>query len=292
MSNPQTPPQIFDRALLACRRNRALARTPLSFLMKRCAEDAAERIMDINRQFDRALIIAPPAATAHMLAQIAPDRRPKRVTTGYFTTDASGLDAYVNEEKLGYEGQTFDLIISLLGLQSVNDLPGALVQLRSRLEADGVLIASVFAGETGQALRQFFYRLDEAVIGGMTPRLFPMADHLQLAGLLQRTGFALPVVDTDRFNINYRSIDRLISDLRDLGETNVLTARHGSYAGKKYYRKMQAEFTDQFAENGMDLGVEIMWLTGWSPHDSQQKPLKPGSAQISLKDVLGKNPTD
>ncbi len=286
MEKSQTTPKIFDRELLAKRRGRGLRRNTLPFLMERCAKDCAEKILDINRQFKRALIIAPPEAIDLLIDALPEPRRPSEIVRAYFSSDPTGLDLTIDEENLPFQSPQFDLIISILGLQSVNDLPGSLIQFNQALLPDGVFLASLFAGHSGQELRQLLYHIDDKIISGMTPRVFPFADHLQLAALLQRTGFALPVIDTDRFKVNYKSVDRLFGDLRDLGETNILAARHKKFAGKKYLEALRDEFSENYMQKGMDLSVEIMWLTGWSPHESQQKPLKPGSAEVSLKAVL------
>ena len=286
MTEAQTPPQIFNRALLARRRARAVRRQPVSFMMDRCIEDCVEKLLDINRRFDRALILAPAAASEKLVDAIPKTKRPTHKTRGYFTDNPAGLDLCVDEENLPFELQSFDLIISLLGLHAVNDLPGALIQFRHALRPDGVFMGAIFGGDTLTELRQAAYRADADCIGGVTPRVFPLPDFQQLAALLQRAGYALPVVDTDRVTVTYSDVGRLVSDLRDMGETNVLFNRSKAWVGRAYQSNLANALADDGSNSKFSVSFEILWMTGWAPHDSQQKPLKPGSAQVSLTQIL------
>ncbi len=179
-------PQIFDAAAQALAKSRAqnrMVRKGPSFLLTRCAEDAASRIADINRQFERGVVLAPVDMREAILAELPDNRQPKALE-------------WVDKLE-GIEGK-YDLIISLLDLQTENDLPGALMRLRSHLKADGLFMASMFGGESLMDLRQIFYHIDQALFGGATARLYPMIDHQSAAGLLGRAGLNLPVVDKDR----------------------------------------------------------------------------------------------
>lgn len=267
-------PQIFDAAAQALAKSRAqnrMVRKGPSFLLTRCAEDAASRIADINRQFERGVVLAPVDMREAILAELPDNRQPKALE-------------WVDKLE-GIEGK-YDLIISLLDLQTENDLPGALMRLRSHLKADGLFMASMFGGESLMDLRQIFYHIDQALFGGATARLYPMIDHQSAAGLLGRAGLNLPVVDKDRVSVTYRNLQTLVEDLRDLGLTNTLTTRHKKsfpkgimdLIGTAYPKTEDGKFKAQF---------EILWLTGWSPHESQQKPLKPGSAKMRLAEALG-----
>ncbi len=273
MPETKAPPQIFDHKLLSVRRIRA-SRRGVSFLAERCAMDAADRLCDMNRQFETALIIGPPKFTEILRAHLPPDKMPKSITV---------MDTAPNLEVGPY-----DLIISALRLHTVNDLPGALIELRSILEPDGLFLASFFGGETLKELRQAAYAADDAVLGGISPRVAPFADYSQAAALLQRAGFALPVIDTDRCIVHYSDIQRLFEDLRDLGESNALVGRSHKRLTKDYRRKLFGEYLKHFsADNKARATFEILWMTGWAPHESQQKPLKPGSAKMRLADALG-----
>ena len=286
MTNTQMPTDIFDRALLKKRRARAARRQAVPFLMQRCIDDVVEKLLDINRTFTRALIIAPVAVGQAVVRAIPKAKRPPHLQLGYFTEQPDGLDFILDEENLPFDASEFDLIISLMGLHVVNDLPGALIQIRRALIPDGVFIASLFGGDTLSELRRAAYRVDADLIGGATPRVYPFADFQQLASLLQRAGFALPVVDTDRLNVTYKNIGRLIDDLRDMGETNILTERDKTPMPRRYLSELANTMSDCGSEPRIHVGFEILWLTGWAPDPSQPKPLKPGSATVSLTQVL------
>lgn len=267
-------PQIFEKKAQSRARRRAqsrMAKTGPSFLLIRAAEDAASRIADINRQFERGIILSPVDLRETILSDLPPDRQP--ITLDWQET----LDSVSGE---------YDLIISLLELQTENDLPGALLRLRKHLKADGFFTAALFGGESLSDLRQTLYTVDSAVFGGATARVYPMIDHHQAAALLGRAGLNLPVVDKDRVNVSYGKLQTLVSDLRDLGLTNTLTARHKAPLPKGYLDAVEAAYPKN--EKGQhSVQFEILWLTGWSPHESQQKPLKPGSAKMRLADALG-----
>lgn len=146
----------------------------------------------------------------------------------------------------------------------------------------------MFGGDTLTELRQVFYKTDEDIMGGLAPHIYPMANYTQAAGLLSRAGLNQPVVDTDRFTVSYGKLETLISDLRDLGETNVLKERPDTVLTQNYWAQFKKNYQKMFSrEDGkLNCSFEILWLTGWSPHKSQQKPLKPGSANIHLGDAL------
>lgn len=278
MSDVKAPaPNVFDRNLVIRRRLRV--QEDEHFLAARCAEDAAERLLDINRNFEHALIIGPQSFCDDLLAAL-PDGKLQAVTLA-----PQDLD----EEVLPYAAQSFDVILCALRLHSVNDLPGALVQMRAALRPDGVLIAAMFGGQTLTELRSVLYEAEDLTYGGITPRIAPMADFQQLASLLQRTGFALPVVDTDRVTVRYSAPLRLLSDLKNMGESNALTARSRKPVSKRFLNKIAQVYAEHHAgpDGKVPATFEILWLTGWAPHESQQKPLKPGSAKMRLADALG-----
>ena len=273
MTETKAPPQIFDEPMLQTRRARAARRSP-SFLAERCADDAADRLCDVNRQFEAALLIGPPEFADRLIKQLPPEKRPSSITR--------------SENGLEPDENTYDLIISVLRLHSVNDLPGALILHRRALRPDGLFLGAMFGGETLTELRQSAYAADDAILGGITPRVAPFADYSQAAALLQRTGFALPVIDTDRCIVHYRDIQRLADDLRDLGDMNALVGRSRSPLNKRYRQSLFGIYNERFSDdNKARATFEILWMTGWSPHESQQKPLKPGSAKMRLADALG-----
>ena len=179
-------------------------------------------------------------------------------------------------------------MLSLLRLQSTNDLPGSLIRLSQKLKADGLFIAAIFGGDSLTELRQVFYEVDEKLLGGLSAHIYPMANYTQAAALLSRAGLNQPVVDTDRFTVSYGQFDTLIADLRDLGETNVLRERRKKPVPRIYKSDLETHYKQRFSrEDGkLNCSYEILWMTGWKPHESQQKPLKPGSAKMSLEEGL------
>jgi NADH dehydrogenase [ubiquinone] 1 alpha subcomplex assembly factor 5 len=208
------------------------------------------------------------------------------VRAGYMS-EAPTLVA--DEEALPFAGASFDLILSVLSLHAVNDLPGALVQIRRALKPDGLFIAALFAGETLSELRLAFASSEAETLGGASSRVAPFADVRELGHLLQRAGFALPGADVERTTVRYRDLLRLFADLRGLGETNVLAGRRTSFLSRRTMARLIAEYGSRFPDReGRFLATfEIAFLTGWAPHSSQQQPLRPGSAETRLADVLG-----
>ena len=280
MTARKAPPEMFNPRLRRLRRARGERRGP-SFINERCAQDLADRLQDINRRFQNALIMGSPEFTSALLAALPKDKAPTKLKQCQSIQD--GFDA----NELSADGP-FDLIISALDLHAANDPPGALIQMRALLKPDGLFIGAMFGGDTLAEFRTALYAADEAAYGGMSPRIYPFADYSQAAQLLARGGFALPVVDSDRFQVHYKNWRTLVSDLRDLGETNSL---HQS-AGKPFPLKTtETAIAAMRAGGKFSVSFEILWLTGWSPHDSQQKPLKPGSAKMRLAEALGTRET-
>jgi SAM-dependent methyltransferase len=193
------------------------------------------------------------------------------------------------DEHVSAEPGSYDLVVSVLALHRVNDLPGILAQINRVLVPDGLFLAALFGGDTLFELRDALSVAEVMVRGGISPRVSPMADVRQLGGLLQRAGFALPVADVERTVARYPTLRALVRDLRALGETNVLVQRER----KSLSRRLLAAAQDRYATHHSDADgrlratFEIDYLTGWSPHDSQPGPLRPGSARIRLSDALG-----
>jgi len=273
MTDVKAPPEIFDARLLALRRARA-AKRENSFFMRRTISDAVARLLDVNRNFEKVLILGEPDTKEALCAEL-----PKH--------KFALVKSCETLEQLPLEDD-FDLVLSLLHLQSENDLPGAIIQLRHKLKPDGLFIAAIFGGDTLTELRQVFYKTDEVILGGSAPHIYPMASYTQAAGLLSRAGLNQPVIDTDRFTVSYGKLETLISDLRDLGETNVLKTQSKTSLTQNYWMQLKENYQNMFSREDSKLicSFEILWLTGWVPHESQQTPLEPGSARMKLKDAL------
>lgn len=272
------PPQIFDRRLYARRRLRAPG---TDFLVRETGLQIADRLRAVNRRFQAALDLSSrPESFAELCGCAEQWRR-----TGYA---AAGGIVVADEEALPFGAQSFDLIVSVLSLHTVNDLPGVLVQIRRALKPDGLFIAALFGGETLRELRQAFAEAESALLGGITPRVAPFADVRDLGGLLQRAGFALPVADVERSIVRYAEFSTLLQDLRGVGETSILLGRSRAPLRRDLLSAVLSRYAGEYAgpDGRLRATFDIVYLTGWAPHAGQQKPLAPGSARTRLEDAL------
>ena len=254
--------QVFDRHALKRARERATHNfQDFSFLHDWASKQIQDRLGDVKREFK------------HIYDITADD----------FENDI---------ESLGFENASKDLITSALNLHSVNDLPGVLHQIRSALKPDGLFVAALFGGETLYELRESLMQAELELKGGVSPRVFPFADKQQIGALLQRAGFALPVVDSDILTVTYENIFKLMHDLRGMGENNVIAQRSRINPGKEFFMKAAKYYQKNFSEGERIVAsFEIIFMIGWGPADTQQKPLKPGSAQNRLADALNTEET-
>jgi SAM-dependent methyltransferase len=264
-------PQIFDHRTRALHRARASGQ---SFLALEAAAGVAERAGAANRSFQNALEIGSQDASFTVLKPLA----------SHWTRAAFGVN-----ETLALEPESFDLAVGALALHGVNDLPGALIQIRRALKPDGLFVAALFGGETLNELRDSFAAGEEQIRGGTSPRVSPFADVRDLGGLLQRAGFNLPVADVERTVVRYGAFQTLVDDLRAAGETNALVQRARTALRRDVLAASLAHYAAHHAEPDGRLRAtfDIVYLTGWTPHESQQKPLRPGSAKTRLADALG-----
>jgi SAM-dependent methyltransferase len=277
--NPSTAPILFDRALLAVRQRRALRQGPATFLLERIAEDMAERLSAVVRDFADAADVWTPGEGLRL-----PDARIKsltRVAPGDTPLEVLQLDP-----------ESLDLVVSALALQFVNDLPGVLAQIRRSLRPDGLLLAAMIGGDTLTELRQSFAAAEVECEGGMSPRVAPFADLRDVGGLLQRAGLALPVTDVDRIVVRYDDALALMRDLRRMGASNVLVERRRAPSRRTTLLRMADIYGERFADSDGRIRAtfDVIWLSGWAPHESQPKPLKPGSATASLEAAVRRAP--
>ena len=293
------PPRLFDRDLHRRRLDRAAPRfSAAGFLKARAAADAVERLEAILRSFPLAVDLgARNGAFSHALAgSDAAQRVGAVIETDLSAAMLKGragqpmpMRAQMDEERLAFADESLDLVVSLLALHWSNDTPGALIQIRRALKPDGLFLGAILGGGTLTELRQSLTEAEAELSGGAGPRISPFADTFDAAGLLQRSGFALPVVDLDRVTVRYSHPLKLIADLRAMGETNVLTDR----ARRSLSRAVLARTCEIYAERFADpdgkvrATFDILTLTGWAPHPDQQQPLRPGSAKMRLADALG-----
>jgi SAM-dependent methyltransferase len=291
MSSTAQVQALFDRALLAQRRRRAGALGPVRFLIDRVAEDMAERLLAVRRTFDAVADLGTPtdAVRRAILAAGAVERVIGAVPAAAVQAGERTPVLVADEERLPFRDASLDLVVSGLALQFVNDLPGALVQIRRALKPDGLFLAALIGGDTLTELRQAFAAAEAEVEGGVSPRVAPFADVRTMGALLQRAGFALPVADVDRVVVRYDSPLRLMHDLRRMGATNVLIERRRGGLRRQTLRRLIEVYTERFADpdGRLRASFDIIWLSGWAPHESQQQPLRPGSARMRLADALG-----
>lgn len=284
----------FDRELLRQRRNRvAVEANRHDFLLQRVTEEICERVQIVRRDFSKVLNLG---AHTGVLS-----RSLRNLTNVELVVDADHCDGFLahcdgpsvlcDEEALPFGDGNLDLVVSGLSLQFVNDLPGALVQVRRALKPDGLLIAALLGGETLRELRHAWFLAEEEITGGASPRVAPFIDVRALGGLSQRAQFALPVVDSDILTVTYEKPMALMEELRAMGATNVLSDRRRVPVTRGLMMRACEIYHEVFAtaDGLVPATFEVLALTAWVPDESQPKPLKPGSGKISMTKVLGKN---
>lgn len=277
----EAAPDIFDRRLIATRRERAAAQIgQVAPILDAAAALLLDRLDDTTRRFSRALDLGGRGAVAPLLRERGVPFIVSMDLSPAMAHRAGGLPLAGDEEWLPFAPGSFDLIIANLSLHAVNDLPGALIQLRRALAPDGLFLASLPGFGTLQGLREALAVAETETRGGVSPRVAPFPELRDLAGLLQRAGFALPVADQDRLPLEYRSPMGLIADLRAAGEGNAIRA-----ADRR--TPPRALFPQAFAALDLRMELRLLIMTGWAPHESQQKPARPGSAEARLADALG-----
>lgn len=244
-------PRIFDHSLRRLRRGRIDPAARFLFDEVRARLD--DRLRDILREFRNPLV----------------------------------LDEIPEDEILAVAPQSHDLVVSNLCLHWANDLPGLLTQIRRALKPDGFFLGALFGGETLKELRAALSAAELSVRGGMSPRVSPFASLYDMAGLLQRAGFALPVADHETITVSYPDIRKLMRDLRGMGETSALSQRSRLPLTRGILEEAARHYRRFSEEDGrLPATFEIIFLAGWTPHENQQKPLKRGSAVRSLTEIL------
>jgi SAM-dependent methyltransferase len=268
----EQPPILVDRRALKMHRKRVTDPDAL-FLHADVVDEVQERLIEIKRSFSDVLIITPFAAM----------------------WQNSFPDAHVIEDGETYalDADSYDLVIHALALHWANDPVGQLIQCRQALRSDGLFLGVTFGGQTLLELRTALTEAETAIRDGLSPRIVPMGEIRDLGGLLQRAGFALPVADSAIRTVSYASALHLLRDLRSMGETNALADRHRQFAPRSLFSEMAYRYQTGFAgdDNRIPATFEMVYLTGWVPHETQQKPLRPGSAKTRLSEALGTDET-
>ena len=279
-------PIVFDRSLQRRRRLRAATLPPADFLLDHVAGELADRLGMVLRRFEIGVDLGTPGEAV-------------RAALGKLDVVGTIVGADViargkpfviaDDEALPFRDASLDLVVSGLALHFANDVPGVLAQIRRALKPDGLFVAALFGGDTLTELRQAFAQAESEVDGGVSPRVAPFADLRQLGALLQRAGFALPVIDVERVTVRYDSAFDLMHDLRRMGATNPLMARRRVPLRRSTLMSMADIYARRFADTDgrIRASFDIVWLSGWAPHPDQQQPLRPGSAKLRLAEALG-----
>lgn len=288
--------EVFDRAAVSAHRDRAAKKSLAEhdFLFMEAAERLCDRLDDVKRKFDTALDLG-----CHG-GEVAKNLGTRGGIKSLTQTDISPAMAalagqnghqtmVVDEENLPFDEGSFDLVLSNLSLHWVNDLPGALIQIRKCLKPDGLMLASVFAERTLWELRESLMGAEIEIEGGMSPRVSPFATVQDLGSLLGRAGFALPVLDTDTITVSYPDAFKLMADLRGMGENGAVSGRRKSFTRQDTILRACAYYQEKFAgEDGrVPATFDIVTMTAWAPGPNQPQPLEPGSGEVNLSLVLG-----
>lgn len=283
-------PKLFDHSLLRLRFRRAQTLGAECFLLDRAAADLSERLATLSRRFDCVADVFTPFARGRQTV-IESGKAAAGITFAP-AHDAVALrnrPAVVSDEELlPLQDQAIDLAVSLLALQNVNDLPGMLAQIRRALRPDGLFLGAMLGGDTLTELRQAFAAAELEIDEGISPRVAPFADVREIGGLLQRAGFALPVADLERVSVRYSSVFGLLRDLRRMGATNALVERRRAPLKRSVLLRMAEIYAARFSDPDAKVRAtfDVIWLSGWAPHESQQQPLPPGSARMPLAQGL------
>ncbi len=279
---------VFDRKQIAHQRRRfyTSANDGTYFLFDWTMREIADRLSIVRRNFPTCLTIGGRGKAATFS---------DHGTQTYITLDADtsvlpvqgGIIA--EEDFLPIGKQSIDLAVSALSLHTVNDLPGALLQIRESLKPDGLFLAGMLGGETLRELRECLYEAEVELRGRVSPRVAPFADKPQMGSLMQRAGFALPVVDSEILTVTYDNVFALMHDLRMMGEANAVKERTKNFTPRSVFLRAGELYAERHADpdGRIRASFEIIFLLGWAPHETQQKPLRPGSAQTRLADFLG-----
>lgn len=284
MNNQLNPPEIFDRRRRHALRARAAGRSKDDFLWQHIAQDMAERLSAVTRTFEHALIIGP---IGRWQGQILPPNVPCTLAPLRDVPAEGDAPVAVEEDRLPFTPGSFDLVISAGTLDSVNDLPGALVQIRRILRPDGLFLGHMFGAGTLGALKAM---LLEADADRVTPHIHPQIDLRSAADLIVRAGFTLPVADQDTIAVRYGDWRSMVSDIRDAGVGNALAGPR-NYLGKDVATRLEHAFAARAdAQAKVTESFAHIYLSGWAPSENQPRPAKRGSGQVSLADILSKDP--
>lgn len=273
---------IHDRKIARIKRERSFKNNPESKLFfNEYSQDMFERIELINNTFEKGLALG-----------FRNINLKKSKNIGHLRLAELGMsqniDFVCDEEFLPIKKSSLDIIISFFNLHSSNDIPGILFQINQSLKPNGLFIGCLFVGDTLKELRFCLAKAEEEITKGISPRISPFADLQDLSNLLQRANFNLPVADIDRHKVTYDNPIKLMNDLREMGETNILKEKQKTFFRKDVLERSMEIYKENFSLENQKIFAtfEIAWLIGWKYHDSQQKPLQPGSGQKNLAEAV------
>lgn len=290
------PQKIVDATLLIARKRRAVAcaAAGADFLMARTAGDLEDRLATLGRRFSRAaaLFSLTPHAGRSVIASGKADEVVRIEADAVFLGGEPGTVAAPGHVPL--EPASIDLAVSLLSLQDENDIPGMLIQIRRALKPDGLFLGAMAGAGTLAELRESLLAAEAELTGGASPRVLPFADVRDAGALLQRAGFALPVADVETVTVRYATMFNLMADLRAMGATNALSGRSRRPATRRFFARASEIYAERFSDpdGRIRATFQLIWLSGWAPDASQRKPLKPGSAEVSLARILAPGNND
>ncbi len=288
---------IFDQALVTARRERAFQRQEngASFLIDLVAKELSERLSAVERIFEDAVELhGGTGAAAGMASQTGKITQLRRIeTSSMFARPGEDLTVAPLED-VPIEASSVNLVLSPLSLHLLNDIPGTLVRIRRSLKPDGLFMAAIPGAGTLAELRDVLLAAEVELTGGASPRVIPFADVRDIGALLQRAGFALPVVDVETYTVRYDSMFPLMRDIRAMGMANPLVGRSRVPMGRRLFVRAAELYAERYADpdGRIRATFSIIYVSGWAPHESQQQPLKPGSAKMRLADALRTPPED
>ena len=294
--SPHNSTKVFDETALRLRQARAKKRllnkidASPDFLITHVAKDIAERLAMVSRQFNNAIdLFGRTGAMASVMHEVENVTNVSRIELPAFYSENTSFEVLISTpDLLDIGNNPVDLVISAFALHWSNDLPGTLIQLRNSIQQDGLFLAVLAGPDTLNELRECLAIAENELFGGITPRVDPFITVQAAGALLQRAGFALPVIDTETITIRYDDMFDLVNDLRAMAATNVLCIREKQKFSKKLFARAAEIYASRFADEDGRIRAtfELVFLSGWVPHQSQQKPSKPGSAAIHLADAI------
>ncbi|MCI5060298.1 MAG: class I SAM-dependent methyltransferase [Alphaproteobacteria bacterium] len=279
------PAQLFDRNLMAKRQTRFHShRYDVSFLLDFSEKEMRSRLELIKKKFPIALQIG---GNTPLSDNILTSHKIERFFTLNLTSSTNS-SIVADEELFPFANKSLNLVLSHLQLHTINDVPGTLIQIKNSLAPNGLFMASLCGNDTLFELRDALAQAEMAIKGGLSPRIYPFADIRQIGALIQRAGFALPVIDIERVTVTYDHMLRLLKDLQHMGQSNALLQRPRSLLRRDIIERTQEIYLEKYSDpdGRLRASFDIIFMLGWAPHESQQQPLKPGSAKTRLADTL------